>query len=81
MSDSEQSRMLRAAIVSLQGGLLATLEFLEILASRSTNPSQFVRQIQSIRESIQLLDQLSAMEEEADEVAVEDESEDNKLEP
>jgi hypothetical protein len=65
MTNSEQSRALRAAIMSLQSGLLVTLEFLEILANQSTDPSAFRSQIQAIRESIQLLDQLPPPEEAA----------------
>ncbi len=58
MTNQEQSRALRAAILSLQSGLLAILEFLEILADQSTDPSKFKRHIKAIRESIQQLDEL-----------------------
>jgi len=58
MTDLEQNRALRKSILSLQTGLLTILEFLEILAAQSTDPIQFKRQIQAIRDSIQLLDEL-----------------------
>jgi hypothetical protein len=58
MTNSEQNRALRAAIMSLQSGLLTILAFLEILADQSSNPEQFKRHIQAIRASIQILDEL-----------------------
>jgi len=58
MTDLEQNRALRKSILSLQTGLLAILDFLDILAAQSTDPGQFRRQIQAIRDSIQLLDEL-----------------------
>ena len=58
MNNPDQSRALRAAILSLQSGLLAILEFLEILAEQSTDPDKFRRHIQEIRASIQHLEEL-----------------------
>lgn len=58
MTNQEQSRALRAAILSLQSGLLTILEFLEILADQSTDPNKYKRHITAIRESIQQLEEL-----------------------
>ncbi|NJN29792.1 MAG: hypothetical protein HC824_04575 [Synechococcales cyanobacterium RM1_1_8] len=63
MSSSDQTRVLRATIVSLQTGLLNVLEFLEILAEQSSNPELFKRQIDAIRVSLQLIDELPSLEE------------------
>jgi hypothetical protein len=58
MTNREQNRALRAAILSLQSGMLTILEFLDILAAQSTDPKRFRQHIQAIRASIQLLDDL-----------------------
>lgn len=58
MTQQEQSRALRAAIMSLQSGLLSVLEFLEILADQSTDPEKFKRHIEAIRTSLQQLAEL-----------------------
>ena len=61
MTEADQTRMLRAAIASLQGGLLSILEFLELLAEQSSDPEKFKSYVQSIRESLNKLDDLSTM--------------------
>lgn len=58
MTNQEQNRALRAAIMSLQSGLFTILEFLEILADQSTDPAKFKRHIEAIRASIQQLNEL-----------------------
>lgn len=67
MTNDEQSRALRAAIQSLQSGLVTILEFLNILAEQSSDPEQFRQQIEAIKTSIQLVDKLPPPSEEASE--------------
>ncbi len=67
MTHQEQSRVLRTVIMSLQSGLLAILEFLDILADQSTDPDKDRRHIEAIRASIQQLDELPPCSEETGE--------------
>lgn len=67
MTNDEQSRALRTAIKSLQSGLLTILEFLNILAAQSSDPEQFKQQIEAIKTSLQLVDNLPPPSEDASE--------------
>ncbi len=71
MSNANDLENLRTAILSLQSGLMAVLDSLEILSQKSDKSEEFSQQIQIIKQAIKQLPNITSLQEASSELAPE----------